>query len=124
MNIYKRFFILLFLFSLVITVFSTVAIAGEVSEIEISNEDSFNTVWLEKISEVYGIFLVVATPVGACGIAVSGLKLFTGSEKDAEKAKKQIAWIAMTVAALYLLPAVISLGIDIGKRYGWNPRIS
>ena len=73
-----------------------------------------------KIWEVYSVGRVVCLPLAAVSVGMSAFKLL-GDEKSQTVGKKQFYITLMAVAAMYILPYVIKLGVDLGKTYAWNP---
>ena len=73
-----------------------------------------------KIWEAYTVGRVICLPLAAVSVGMSAFKLL-GDEKSQAVGKKQFYITLMAVAAMYILPYVIKLGVDLGKTYGWNP---
>lgn len=73
-----------------------------------------------KIWEAYTIGRVICLPLAAVSVAISAYKLL-GDEKSQAVGKKQLTITLLAVAAMYILPYAIKLGVDLGKAYGWDP---
>jgi len=83
--------------------------------------DTSTSDWNSGVSQAGKIISRLALALGAVGVAWCGIEYTYGSEEVARKAiAKAIAIVAAT-AAVYALPAVIRLGRDLGKQYGWSP---
>lgn len=88
---------------------------------------NFQTKFMGEIRTVYTTMLNVARVCAAVSVAFGGLKLLLANgEKNAyeqkiEKAKYQIFYSILALAALYMIPAAVQWGVDIGKTVRWNP---
>lgn len=82
---------------------------------------TMGTAYSSKVWSIYNIACVISLPLGAISIATAAFKML-GDEKTMEAGKKQILITVLTVAALYILPSVIKMGVDLGYQYRWNPR--
>lgn len=71
---------------------------------------------------VWKMMCNIAYPLATVGIIWSATKMMmVGDEKDGARARKQMVYCLLTVAALLILPVVVEVGIDIGLNYGWDP---
>lgn len=75
----------------------------------------------ELYKSIYGIFRVAATSFGAVGVAISAVQMVIGDEESASKALSRIVILLGAIAALWLLPAIISMGIELGRQFAWDP---
>ena len=74
----------------------------------------------EKVWEAYTVGRAVSLPLATVSFAMGAYKML-GDEKTAAAGRKQLYLTLMAVAAMIILPSVILMGIELGKRYGWNP---
>lgn len=58
---------------------------------------------------------------GAISLAINGIMLAAGNEKQAATAKRGIIYTLLAVAGIYLISRFIVLGNSIGKRFQWDP---
>lgn len=73
------------------------------------------------VQTVYTIAKFIMLPLGSVAVAFGAVRMFTGSEGEAGKAKRQIIFGLLAVVAILLLPTVAKMGVDIGKQYAWEP---
>lgn len=78
--------------------------------------------WDEMIDNAEKIIHAVALSGGAIGLGWCGIEYMYASDEAARKAKAKALVILASVAALYLLPYFVRLGISLGKEYGWGGR--
>lgn len=79
----------------------------------------------EQVREgLYSVFEAVRSmslPLAAAGVAGSAVKMVTGDSAEAAAAGKRIVLILTAVAALWLVPAALSLGAGLFSGIVWNP---
>ena len=79
------------------------------------------TSWKEAAT-IYKLIRNISIPLATVGVAICGVKMFTGGEDAARRAKKTILIIAGALAALLLLPLAVKAGADLGAKHKWDPR--
>lgn len=91
--------------------------ADEVPEAVTTEIASF----LDEIKDFYDFAASIALPIATVAISWSGLNALLGDSRDMERAATTLKWVVIALAALYLLPSVISYGIKIFEDSGWDP---
>lgn len=79
-----------------------------------------------KFRQAYDVICSVATVLAALGLAASALEILAGSmisDSELSKLKKRVFYIIIALAAIYLLPNAIAMGMSIGKAHQWTPNI-
>lgn len=82
---------------------------------------------MAEIRGVFNTILVIGRVCSVVVLAFGGIEFMIANgaknqyEQKLEKAKTRIIYALIALAALYLLPAMVRMGIDIGKAYRWNP---
>lgn len=82
---------------------------------------------MSEIKSIYRTILVLARCGAVVVLAYSAIEFLVASgakneyERKLERSKKRIAYALLALAALYLLPAVVQMGLNIGKSVQWNP---
>lgn len=86
---------------------------------------------IEGISEwreVYQIARAVAIPIAALSFAFGGMSFFgfgffssKSGDKQVEIGKKMMLYSVLGVIALYLLPLIIGISVNIFQRFAWDP---
>ena len=67
------------------------------------------------------ILQTLALTGGAVGIAFCGMEYALGSDQTASKAISKAFIIFAAVAALFMLPSVVRLGISVVSNLKWDP---
>lgn len=86
--------------------------------------------YMREVKNVYKTCLTIARVLAVVSVAGAGVKLlFANGEKQAyertlESAKKQMIISVGALIALYLLPAFIEMGAEIGKGIEYHPPTS
>lgn len=62
----------------------------------------------------------IAVPAAAIGATAMGFTMIVGNEKQAEKARRALFYIAVAVASIYLIPTLISFGKSLAPD-AWEP---
>ena len=77
------------------------------------------------MERIYNLFYAIVLPAAAIYLVYTCLSYITaGSDRDANEIRNKILRGIGGVAAITLLPSVLSLGISVGRQYGWNPEIT
>lgn len=74
----------------------------------------------DKVHNYYNLATKIALPLGAVSFAMGAFRCILGTDKAAEGGKKQMIWTAAAVAALFIVPAVVSLGASLGEGHDWG----
>lgn len=77
-----------------------------------------------KFARAYSLLVNISLACAVVGLAVSALELLIAdmmSEMELQKMKRRIAVTAIAIAAIYLLPTVVKMGLSIGQALQWNP---
>ncbi len=75
----------------------------------------------QGIDKIFYLLKAIATPLAAVGLAFCGFKFFTGGEREMSKVKKTAVLILVSIAMIYLLPALIRLGRSAVGGHQWQP---
>lgn len=82
-----------------------------------SDEQSYNS----AVANIGVTIQRAGLAIGAVGISFCAIKFIWGNDQESAKAVRLAIYIGMAVAALYLLPAVMKLGRQIGRGHKWDP---
>lgn len=77
--------------------------------------------FLDGVQTVYNIARAICIPLAAISIAMAGYQYLMGDEDSQRKAKNQLFVTGFAIMALILLPTIVQLGVDAGRKYGWTP---
>lgn len=97
---------------ILITVLMCVTVYASVETSEQQLKAGFTSMFLTLRS--------IAVPAAAVGATATGVTIIVGNEKQAEKAKKVLLYIAVAVASIYLIPTLISFGKSLVPDV-WEP---
>ena len=86
-----------------------------------NNPTAVNGEWGTYIENLGNIIHWVALTGGAVGLAWCGVEYAYGNEETSNKAKAKAFIIFASVGALYILPYIVELGMEVAQRYKWNP---
>lgn len=87
----------------------------------------WQSTYMAEIKSIYRTVLVLARCGSAVVLAYGAIEFLVASgakqqyEQKLEKAKMRIVYALIALAALYLLPAVVQMGLNIGRSLRWNP---
>lgn len=84
--------------------------------------------WENGIEEVYETAKIISIPLAAVSFATAAMKMLglgiwsaKQGDREMDSGKRQLIFTVLAVAALWLLPSVISLGVNLGKGHEWDP---
>ena len=78
----------------------------------------------ELLTKFAGLFSALRG-IGLAGalisLAITGMLYVAGNEQSAAKAKTAALYICLAVAAMYLLPSFVGMGVSWGISHAWTP---
>ena len=75
-----------------------------------------------SVFSLYKTVRMITLPLAAVGIAGSGIQIAAGDVQSAAKAKRRILVICMAVAAVWLIPGLLSSGRNLLSSGAWDPQ--
>ena len=113
MRFCRKFKSFLVLFSAAIATLSTISIAyaSDVEAAPIVN----------GFSQRYNIIRGVGLAGAIMSLGITGILYITGNDQSAAKARTAAIYVCIAVAALYLIPTFVNMGVSWGKSHAWTP---
>lgn len=99
---------------------------------KIGSQESINE--LKKfelaVQNAYGLIRNVSVAGAAIGVVTGAFRMFASNfndkqgEQEVGKGKRQIIYSCLALVVILLLPAVLTMGLEIGKQFGWTLNMS
>lgn len=124
---HKRLLLYSRLFIMAITLLCCVSFAYA-ADIPWSGSDEAGNAWdlqdyAAQWQDIYSMVAAISIPMGAVSFAFGAYKVMLGNEKlkEIDIGKKQMQITVIAVAAIQVLPAVITFAYGLVSGYQWDP---
>ena len=77
---------------------------------------------VQKFADIYKILRGIGLAGATISLGVTGFMQVSGNEQAALKARTASIYICVAVAAMYLIPKFVGMGVQWGKTHAWSPR--
>lgn len=115
----KKIISLVMLITLLMSIFCVPAFAtGDPGQLVQEGAAQMN----RKFSEIYSTLLTISGPISIVSLAYLGIKLMTASKAKVGEVATSLKYLIFAMVLLFILPHAISIGMDIGQQFRWDPR--